>query len=402
MSLFILITLPLFLEVKTQGLPQAKLTVFPASVTDGELRLVCEGFDNRTVSECLFYPSGQENFTTPSVSCELSLTGSELITWSGDEESSYVNTVCYYAVSELGKYITSDHSDEVPVRVRDEKPNITVFHHSSLGEFRITCEIPGSENTGCCLFLGDSDQPLLKTDSHKRSGKILCSFTIQESDLFIKLRSVKSKSVSCNYSPKTDPSRSSPHSDKYNLTVQTPRVTTHQLPNTEPKTEESTIYSTSTFSTITSTTEPQTSIPSFGNTTGGADETTPSLFSIPVSWSTTPVFQTSTPVKTEGSGRKSWFIMLLASTGGGILLTGLTGICLCCFNSAKHKPKKMSPMETSMAFAQRPPDDTEESEELSEEHEDKVYHVYCTISDVSTERHELYSLAQIPKQPLQN
>ncbi|XP_057218766.1 uncharacterized protein LOC130571658 [Triplophysa rosa] len=119
MSLFILITLPLFLEVKTQGLPQAKLTVFPASVTDGELRLVCEGFDNRTVSECLFYPSGQENFTTPSVSCELSLTGSELITWSGDEESSYVNTVCYYAVSELGKYITSDHSDEVPVRVRD-------------------------------------------------------------------------------------------------------------------------------------------------------------------------------------------------------------------------------------------------------------------------------------------
>ncbi|XP_057218286.1 mucin-3A [Triplophysa rosa] len=284
----------------------------------------------------------------------------------------------------------------------NEKPNITVFHHSSLGEFRITCEIPGSENTGCCLFLGDSDQPLLKTDSHKRSGKILCSFTIQESDLFIKLRSVKSKSVSCNYSPKTDPSRSSPHSDKYNLTVQTPRVTTHQLPNTEPKTEESTIYSTSTFSTITSTTEPQTSIPSFGNTTGGADETTPSLFSIPVSWSTTPVFQTSTPVKTEGSGRKSWFIMLLASTGGGILLTGLTGICLCCFNSAKHKPKKMSPMETSMAFAQRPPDDTEESEELSEEHEDKVYHVYCTISDVSTERHELYSLAQIPKQPLQN
>lgn len=100
------------------GLPQAKLTVFPASVTDGEMRLVCGGFDNRTASECLFYPSEQENFTTPSVSCELSLTGSELITWSGDEESSYVNTVCYYAVIELGKYVTSPHSDEVSVRVR--------------------------------------------------------------------------------------------------------------------------------------------------------------------------------------------------------------------------------------------------------------------------------------------
>ncbi|XP_056590058.1 uncharacterized protein LOC130409884 [Triplophysa dalaica] len=119
MSLFILITLQLFLEVKTQGLPQAKLTVFPASVTDGEMRLVCEGFENRTVSECFFYPSGQENFTTPSVSCELSLTGSELIIWSGDEESSFVNTVCFYSVSELGKYITSAHSDEVSVRVRD-------------------------------------------------------------------------------------------------------------------------------------------------------------------------------------------------------------------------------------------------------------------------------------------
>ncbi|KAA0707438.1 hypothetical protein E1301_Tti021534 [Triplophysa tibetana] len=119
MSLFILITLQLFLEVKTEGLPQAKLTVFPASVSDGKMRLVCEGFDNRTVSECFFYPSGQENFTTPSVSCELSLTGSELITWSGDEESSYVNTVCYYTVSGLGKYITSAHSDEVSVKVRD-------------------------------------------------------------------------------------------------------------------------------------------------------------------------------------------------------------------------------------------------------------------------------------------
>lgn len=113
------------------GLPQAKLTVFPASVTDGEMRLVCEGFDNRTVSECFFYSSGQENFTTPSVSCELSLTGSKLIIWSGDDESSYVNTVCYYVVSELGKFITSAHSDEVSVRVRGKTPFLSSWNRST-------------------------------------------------------------------------------------------------------------------------------------------------------------------------------------------------------------------------------------------------------------------------------
>ncbi|XP_056591211.1 uncharacterized protein LOC130410526 [Triplophysa dalaica] len=303
------------------------------------------------------------------------------------------------------------------VKAYNERPNITVVHDSPLGEFRIKCKIPGSENTGCGLFLGDNDQPLLKTDSHKMSGEIQCSFTITESDLFIKLRSVKSKSLSCKYSPKTDPSKSSPYSDKYNLTaflpVQKPQVTTHRLPNTETKTEESTIsflpfqiYQVTNQSA--STTEESTisslataSIPSFGKTTDGTDallEETPSLFSI----STTPVFNASTPVKTEGSERKRFFIMMLATTGGGIILTGLTGVCLCCFKIAKNKPNKMSPMETSMAFLQRAPDDTEESEELSEENEEKLYHVYSTISDVSTEQHQLYSLAQIPEQPLQH
>ncbi|KAI7789207.1 hypothetical protein IRJ41_008164, partial [Triplophysa rosa] len=179
----------------------------------------------------------------------------------GEEEAEYYSSVNFLPPTSEPTGDTEEQSKQtqfLEVQLQDEKPNITVFHHSSLGEFRITCEIPGSENTGCCLFLGDSDQPLLKTDSHKRSGKILCSFTIQESDLFIKLRSVKSKSVSCNYSPKTDPSRSSPHSDKYNLTAFLPlqiyQVTKHQSAST---TEEATMYIILTVSTITITTEPQ-------------------------------------------------------------------------------------------------------------------------------------------------
>lgn len=106
------------------------------------------------------------------------------------------------------------------VLLTDERPDITVIHDSPLAEFRIKCEIPESENTGytCSLFLGDNNKAFLKTGSHERNGQILCSFTIYESEFFNKLDSVKTKSASCNYSPKTDPSNSSAHSDKYNLT----------------------------------------------------------------------------------------------------------------------------------------------------------------------------------------
>nr|XP_055040686.1 uncharacterized protein LOC129427914 isoform X2 [Misgurnus anguillicaudatus] len=142
----------------------------------------------------------------------------------------------------------------------NKRPTLTIIHDSQLGEFRFYCEIPGSENTGyiCNLLLGDKHIHFAKTLSHKRLGKTQCSFTIREYSLFIRLQSVKNKSVSCNYSPKKDSTKRSPYSDKYNLTaflpVQNHQVTQHQTPNT---TQGSTTYSTQSFSTITTATDTQ-------------------------------------------------------------------------------------------------------------------------------------------------
>ncbi|ROI16295.1 hypothetical protein DPX16_12413 [Anabarilius grahami] len=119
MALFIFITVQLLLQVKSQGLPQANLTIFPTSATYGEkVQMVCGGHENHRVSECMFYPAGQENFKKPSASCYLTLTSGELILWSQDAESSHVNISCYYTVYSLGENATSPHSDTVSVRVR--------------------------------------------------------------------------------------------------------------------------------------------------------------------------------------------------------------------------------------------------------------------------------------------
>ncbi|XP_065097009.1 uncharacterized protein [Paramisgurnus dabryanus] len=259
------------------------------------------------------------------------------------------------------------------VTAYNKRPTFTVIHDYQLGEFRFDCEIPGSENTGyiCYLLIGDDNKQLLKTGSYERSGKIQCIFTISENSLFIRLQSVKIKSVSCNYSPKTDLTKRSPNSDKYNLTafipVQNHKVTQHQTPNT---TQRSTTYSTQSFSTITPATVTQTSL---------ATESSPCL------------------ENTTNSTAEIRLLMVIV-TSGGVFLSGLMGVCLICF--IRQKPLKKSPMNPSVASTHQSPDEAEEHEELSEENEDKVYHVYCTIPDISTEHRTFYSLAQMANQPL--
>ncbi|KAL1266005.1 hypothetical protein QQF64_004032 [Cirrhinus molitorella] len=118
MVLLILLIFIDFLEVQPQSLPQAKLTIFPTFATDEEeVQMVCGGHENQHMSECMFYPDGQEtDRTQPSSSCNISITGAKLIAWSQNQKSSYVNISCYYTVH--GVKETSPHSDIVSVRVR--------------------------------------------------------------------------------------------------------------------------------------------------------------------------------------------------------------------------------------------------------------------------------------------
>ncbi|XDV51364.1 hypothetical protein PO909_020250, partial [Leuciscus waleckii] len=119
MALFILITFQLLLLVKSQGLPQATLTISPTFATYGEnVQMICGGHENQHVSECMFYPAGQENYKKPSELCNITLTSIELIMWSQDPDGSHVNISCFYTVYGLGENATSPHSNKVSVKVR--------------------------------------------------------------------------------------------------------------------------------------------------------------------------------------------------------------------------------------------------------------------------------------------
>ncbi|XP_051769352.1 uncharacterized protein LOC127522989 isoform X4 [Ctenopharyngodon idella] len=288
---------------------------------------------------------------------------------------------------------TDSHSDQShynSVLNQKERPVITVTHDSQTGAFIIYCQIPGSNNTAydCFIYIGDENRQILK--SQKASGTSQCISALHENDLFNQLKSVKSKVMSCNYSPEHASSKRSPYSDKFNLTAFLPVQI--QSPST---TKASTLYST-TFSTneTTRTALATESTTWYETTINPTAEPTHPSHPLNVTMNTTAVLKVSTPGETPDHTTprtKTWLIMALAATSGGIFLTGLMGVCLSCI---RQKPRKKSPLKTSAVISQSPDEDN------TEENEEKLCHTYCTIPDVSEDTHELYSLAQMPNHSL--
>nr|XP_055040671.1 uncharacterized protein LOC129427910 isoform X2 [Misgurnus anguillicaudatus] len=99
-----------------RGFPQAKLSVSSSVIMDRDtVQLNCSNSENQKMDECYFIIDGREN--KQSRSCQLSLTGSDIIKWSGGQRSSFIIT-CYYTL-----YISqedtmpSPHSDPVTVHI---------------------------------------------------------------------------------------------------------------------------------------------------------------------------------------------------------------------------------------------------------------------------------------------
>ncbi|XP_049327963.1 uncharacterized protein LOC125787587 [Astyanax mexicanus] len=242
MALIILLFLHLILEVHPQYLPQPFLSVFPAVITqNGSVMLDC-GAD-KTLYQCYFYPKGQDENTTLSSSCQLSLTGSELMWWTGRSSGSPepVNMICFYSKKATAGSRPSDHSLPVAVLILDQKPTISLQYDFQRDEFTAVCEIQLSRSViaefRCELYTGDLQ--FLKGESQK-SGfeKLNCIFTASKNDLFRRLHSAKSREVSCDYSLKSHPSTRSPRSDKYDISVVLPiptqPSTTQQKSTTAP------------------------------------------------------------------------------------------------------------------------------------------------------------------------
>ncbi|XP_056323879.1 uncharacterized protein LOC130237097 [Danio aesculapii] len=155
----------------------------------------------------------------------------------------------------------------------DEKPEITVNYDSQNAEFRVYCEIPGSDN---------ADSTSVKEETTKQNTTRLDDSVFTNSTFI---------SIS----------------------------TTQNITATKSSTwSDSTINSTS--------------------------ETAHSSQPLNVTLNMTVVVNASSDAR-RTPATKSWIIMILTATGGGILLSGLLGICLFCM---RQKPRKMS-MKPSIA-----------------------------------------------------
>ncbi|XP_060766813.1 uncharacterized protein LOC132874552 [Neoarius graeffei] len=216
-----------------------QLLVSPEVLTErGSVELHCSVPNNVKVSRCSFYPEGDDTFIklSPSPSCRLSVTGSDLIRWTGRSSPETLRIICFYVLDNSVRS-PSPHSRPAPVTVLNQKPKLSVVYDDQLHKFTFSCEIPGSESVtadfSCNLYTGEKTQFFSNTSFQKRdSGKAVCVFIADRNDVFNRQPSVKSREVSCDYSVTSDPTARSPMSEKYNMMHFFPE--TPQRPTTKP------------------------------------------------------------------------------------------------------------------------------------------------------------------------
>ncbi|KAI7795176.1 hypothetical protein IRJ41_010550 [Triplophysa rosa] len=108
-----------------RGLPQAVLRASSSVITDTDtVQMDCMNRENQKMDTCFFTVDGMESNMKESRSCHLSLTGSDIIHWSGGQRSSVIIT-CFYSVYESPVLMSSPQSDPVTVTVESSTSTIT-------------------------------------------------------------------------------------------------------------------------------------------------------------------------------------------------------------------------------------------------------------------------------------
>ncbi|XP_060766671.1 mucin-2-like isoform X3 [Neoarius graeffei] len=428
-----------------------QLLVSPEVLTErGSVELHCSVPHNVKVSRCSFYPEGDDTNIkpSPSPSCRLSVTGSDLIRWTGRSSPGTLRIICFYVLDNSDRS-PSPHSRPAPVTVLskinitpNQKPKLSVSHDNQSDEFRFSCEIPGSESVtadlSCNLYTGEKTQFFLKTSFQKRdSGKVVCVFIADRNDVFNRLQSVKSRKVSCDYSVTSDPTARSPMSKKYNMMHFFPE--TPQRPTTKPSptvlstrliTTRPTAMSFSSPSTTSSTTKEKTRAESHGPSTPTTDRKKPTAgFSSPSTTSSTTKEKTraeSHGPSTPTTDRKkptagSLLVLLLSVLSVCVLLAGMMSVCLCSFIRKQTAERRkmdlaqgvlsMHKMKTSgsedpgtysvISSVPSPSlllESSSDRKEDSVKPEDDGEHVYCFITDTQVgpkDKGAVYSLLQM-------
>ncbi|XP_058647870.1 uncharacterized protein LOC131549582 isoform X2 [Onychostoma macrolepis] len=214
MELFVFIAFQLLVEVQSYKSPTVKVS--PDVIRESSsVKISCETPADVTVNQCYFITNREEKNIKVSSSCELDLSGAEVLGWAAvkSPESIYIN--CYYTIHEQGFNKPSSHSPPATVTVLDslQKPFIRVSGDNNI----LSCEIPLSVRADfiCSLYTEDDDLLYQRVSQRSQSGGSQCMFYLSHSELFT--RSVNSRHLICVYSLKTQPEIRSPHSDTYTI-----------------------------------------------------------------------------------------------------------------------------------------------------------------------------------------
>ncbi|KAI4887455.1 hypothetical protein NFI96_017435, partial [Prochilodus magdalenae] len=164
----------LVLEVRPQNLPRPELSVFPVVAQDGSVKLDCTARYER-VDQCSFYHEEDKTNLKTSQTCQLSLTVSELMRWTGRGYSSpeQIKIICFYIGGGSGYSVTSADSRPAPVTIINA-PRLSVSP-AGRSPIQLNCTPPYSAGVSRCYFYTEGRERNVKGPS--------CDISLSPSEL---------------------------------------------------------------------------------------------------------------------------------------------------------------------------------------------------------------------------
>ncbi|XP_064857784.1 mucin-2-like isoform X4 [Oncorhynchus nerka] len=344
--LFLLILLfDTFQFLKAKDLPQPSLTLIPAVIKERDsVQLNCQ--TPPSVSECFFKIEGKVEFTLPSP-CQQTLTGTLLVRWTGQSSPAEVKIQCQYSAK--GSQFRSIYSELSTVTIQD-LPQLTVSSTviTETESVQLSCETPPSLPVSHCYFniegeknLPDSlcTQTITGTELLKRSGptfpavvKVTCYYTVWKSHT-----SPFSDPVSVTVQDLVGVHISDP------TTTQTPSIAVSLTPGSRSTLPLSTTVSPTEDTTVT----PTTSLTSPLTPSRAVNPSSDPIISFASASTVCCTLTTDTPASPTERGQSStesevesnsqesillgqlWQAAVGVASGVGVLLVGLTAVCLC-------------------------------------------------------------------------
>ncbi|XP_067287615.1 uncharacterized protein [Pseudorasbora parva] len=214
MELFIFIAFQLLMEVQSYKAPAVRVS--PDGLSESSsVKMICETPADVTVKQCHFYINSEQKKIKVSQSCELDLTGAEVLGWAAVKSPASVDINCFYSVHELGINKPSSHSPAAPVTVLGLLQKPFIHDRNNDDSVNISCEIPLSVRADFICNLYTEDRLFLQRRVSQNERSIICIFHLSHSELFT--QSVNSRQLSCDYSLNTERKIRSPRSDTHTI-----------------------------------------------------------------------------------------------------------------------------------------------------------------------------------------